>query len=74
MRSDNRGNSPRYHYSHLFVLSTRNITDRSHWMTYPASFSLNQIHDPGQAWNALTIGAYTTKTTLDEPEYQPVTA
>ena len=43
-------------------------------MTYPASLSLNQIHDPGQAWNALTIGAYTTKTTLDEPEFQPVAA
>ncbi|ENY3730683.1 hypothetical protein A3N51_05560 [Enterobacter kobei] len=48
--------------------------DRSHWMTYPASPSPNQIHDPGQAWNALTIGAYTTKTTQDEPEFQPVAA
>lgn len=61
-------------YPRLFVLSAGNITDRSHWMTYPASLSLNQIHDPGQAWNALTIGAYTTKTTLDEPEFQPVAA
>lgn len=59
-------------YPRLFVLSAGNITDRSHWMTYPTSLSLNQIHDPGQAWNALTIGAYTTKTTLDEPEFQPV--
>ena len=61
-------------YPRLFVLSAGNITDRSHWMTYPASLSLNQIHDPGQAWNVLTIGAYTTKTTLDEPEFQPVAA
>lgn len=61
-------------YPRLFVLSAGNITDRSHWMTYPTSLSLNQIHDPVQAWNALTIGAYTTKTTLDEPEFQPVAA
>lgn len=29
---------------------------------YPAVNSLEQVHDPAQSWNALTIGAYTEKT------------
>ncbi len=36
---------------------------------------LESIHDPGQAWNALTIGAYTEKQTIIEPVFsgwQPV--
>jgi hypothetical protein len=28
---------------------------------------VNQIHDPGQSWNALTVGAFTEKVTLTEP-------
>ncbi|MGM8709646.1 S8 family serine peptidase [Enterobacter hormaechei subsp. steigerwaltii] len=61
-------------YFHLFMLSAGNITDSSYWMTYPANLSLNQINYPGQAWNALTIVAYTTKATQEDPEYQPVAA
>lgn len=58
----------------LFVLSAGNIFDRNHWNTYPDSLSVNQIHDPGQAWNALTVGAFTEKTTLDYAEFRPVAA
>ena len=36
-------------------------------MQYPASLSVNQIHDPGQSWNALTVGAFSTKVNLNEP-------
>ncbi len=32
---------------------------------YPALNELQDIHDPGQAWNCLTVGAYTTKVTLE---------
>ena len=66
----NEGAFPR-----LFVLSAGNIVDRSQWGNYPASVSLNQIHDPGQAWNALTVGAFTAKTTITETDsshFQPV--
>jgi len=56
----------------LFVLSAGNIFDRTHWITYPDSLSVNQIHDPGQAWNALTVGAYTCKTTISEPDFQAI--
>ena len=30
-------------------------------MTYPDSLSTNLVHDPGQAWNAVTVGACTHK-------------
>jgi len=53
-------------FPRLFVLSAGNIDDRGHWAQYPASLSVNQIHDPGQAWNALTVGAFTKKVTITE--------
>lgn len=54
-------------FPRLFVLSAGNIDDPNHWAQYPASLAVNQIHDPGQAWNALTVGAFTSKVTLTEP-------
>lgn len=53
-------------FPRLFVLSAGNISDRDHWHQYPHSCSLNQIHDPGQAWNALTVGAFTSKVSITE--------
>lgn len=54
-------------FPRLFVLSAGNIDDRNHWMHYPASLAVNQIHDPGQSWNALTVGAFSTKIKINEP-------
>jgi hypothetical protein len=53
-------------FPRLFVLSGGNINDTNQWGQYPASLSVNQIHDPGQAWNALTVGAFTEKATITE--------
>ena len=53
-------------FPRLFVLSAGN-TERVHWANYPHSVSFNQIHDPGQAWNALTVGAFTEKVAITEP-------
>jgi hypothetical protein len=36
---------------------------------YPASNATDQVHDPGQAWNVVTVGAYTQKVTIHEPDY-----
>lgn len=36
--------------------------------TYPDSNHTDCIHDPAQAWNALTIGAYTEKDLIHEPD------
>lgn len=49
-------------YPRLFVLSAGNIRDLNAWAAYPASLSTNLVHDPGQAWNAITVGAFTHKT------------
>jgi hypothetical protein len=64
---DGNGEFPR-----LFVQSAGNIRDQHAWMDYPASLSTNLIHDPGQAWNALTVGAYTDKINTEDVTLQPV--
>ena len=43
------------------------------WNAYPASLSTRGIRDPGQAWNALTVGAYTEKVALTEADAQSYT-
>lgn len=55
------GLSPR-----LLIVSGGNIDDFSAWDNYPLSNSTDSIHDPGQAWNILTVGAYTEKTDITE--------
>lgn len=67
--ADNDGQFPR-----LFVLSAGNTTDIDAWNAYPDSLSTNLIHDPGQAWNALTVGACTGKVDIQARGYDPVAA
>ncbi|WJV27738.1 S8 family peptidase [Pseudomonas chlororaphis] len=47
-------------YPRLFVLSAGNA-DESKYGDYPSSNQADSIHDPGQSWNALCVGAYTQK-------------
>lgn len=53
----------------LFVISAGNnrslLPNVDHW----EQLHLAEIEDPAQAWNALTIGAYTEKTTNDDPSF-----
>jgi hypothetical protein len=42
----------------LIVVSAGN-TDPNAWAEYPSSNSTDGVHDPAQAWNALTVGAFT---------------
>lgn len=51
---DGQGQTPR-----LFVISAGNVNDHADWAKYPISNSTDSIHDPGQSWNALTVGAAT---------------
>ena len=67
---ENQGETPR-----LFVLSAGNVDDPNAWANYPDSNSTDSIHDPGQAWNALTVGAGTELIHITEPNasgYQPI--
>ena len=59
--SDGDGLSPR-----LLVVSGGNIVDNHAWIDYPNSNTSDSIHDPGQAWNVLTVGAFTEKTNITE--------
>jgi hypothetical protein len=59
----NQGASP-----NLFVVSAGNATqDLDAMKTYPDFNLTESIHDPAQAWNILTAGAYTEKITIDPP-------
>jgi hypothetical protein len=48
----------------LILISAGNVDDSHNWRNYPNDNLTNEVHDPGQAWNALTIGAFTEKTRI----------
>ena len=59
----------------LFVLAAGNIIDQNLWVEYPASNTTEGIHDPAQAWNALTVSAITDLTRITEDNadhYNPI--
>lgn len=49
----------------LMVLSAGN-TDLASRRDYPDSNLTDGVHDPGQAWNAITVGGYTEKALVDQ--------
>ena len=68
--SDIQGANPR-----LIVISAGNVDDNTDWEHYPDSNESDGIHDPAQAWNALTVGAHTNLTRITEPDtedFKPV--
>ena len=59
----------------LLVVSAGNVKDPSAWSLYPDSNDTDGVHDPAQAWNALTVGAYTELVHIAEPDtddYRPI--
>jgi hypothetical protein len=52
----------------LMCVSAGNIA-QEHLTDYPDRNALESIRDPGQAWNALTVGAYADRDALVEQEY-----
>lgn len=60
----------------LFTISAGNTDGNLTGMAdYPGYNLLQDIHDPGQSWNALTVGAYTNKVSITEDdcdEYSPL--
>ena len=66
--ASNEGQFPR-----LIVLAAGNTKDGDEWLAYPESLSTrNLIHDPGQAWNALTVGAFTEKIETEDENIEPI--
>ena len=67
---DGDGANPR-----LLVVSAGNVSDPNAWSNYPASNDTDGVHDPAQAWNALTVGACTDLVRITEPDaggYSPI--
>ena len=67
---DSDGANPR-----LLVVSAGNVRDPDSWSNYPDSNDTDGVHDPAQAWNALTVGACTGLVQITEPDaggYSPI--
>ena len=59
----------------LFVLCAGNIDEAALTPDHLKRSDVDPIHDPGQAWNALTVGALTEKALISDPNWrswQPV--
>lgn len=54
----------------LFIVSAGNIEDKEDFNAYPDSNQAASVKNPAQSWNALTVGAYTTKDQITDPDYQ----
>ena len=53
------------------IISAGNIRDRDiHTSDYPNLNDVESIENPGQAWNALVLGAYTEKINITHPDFQ----
>lgn len=59
-------------WKRLVLVSAGNIPNHR-WLEYPLSNQDYSIHDPAQAFNALTVGAYTLKDRIDLSKYPGVT-
>lgn len=58
----------------LIITSAGNV-DSTEWHNYSDSNLLSQVESPGQAWNVLTVGAFTNKSLISDPklsEYNPI--
>lgn len=51
----------------LIIISAGNVRDPDDWKRFPKSNITREVHDPAQAWNALSVGAYTEKTRITDP-------
>lgn len=57
-------------HKRLIIVSAGNVNDSIEWGHYHQSNLENSIFDPAQSWNALTVGAITNKTTINNSYYQ----
>ena len=53
----------------LFVLSAGNVNSSALSVDHLVRSDIDPIHDPGQAWNALTVGAMTEKSVISDPAW-----
>lgn len=51
----------------LIIISGGNVKEPEDWKRFPESNITCEVQDPAQAWNALTVGAFTEKTHISDP-------
>jgi hypothetical protein len=54
----------------LLIVSAGNVTDKAVAARYTAAQESDSIHDPAQAWNAITVGAYTDLEDIRDKSFQ----
>jgi len=52
----------------VFIVSAGN-SDSASRSTHPEHLATEHVHDPGQAWNAVTVGACTAMSDITEPDF-----
>lgn len=53
----------------LIIISAGNVEGDDLWKAYPDSNLVSSIQNPAQSWNALTVGAYTRKVIVNDPNF-----
>lgn len=53
----------------LFILSAGNVMLSNIQSNYLDRCDVETVHDPGQAWNALTVGAFTEKIMIEDKDF-----
>lgn len=60
----------------LILLAAGNVGDPDDWCSYPEANLAKSVQDPAQAWNAVTVGAFTFKDEIEnislKSQYTPV--
>lgn len=51
----------------LMLISAGNAEGFNNPANYPDALITDSIHDPAQSWNAITVGAYTALSTIEDP-------
>jgi hypothetical protein len=62
-------------YRRLMFVSAGNYRGEMTVANYPAANHTASVHDPAQAWNVVTVGAYTDKIMIQDPDlrgYNPL--
>lgn len=54
----------------LIILAAGNVGEPEDWNNYPEANLAKSIHDPAQAWNAVTVGALTFKDVIENSHFK----
>jgi hypothetical protein len=54
----------------LMLISAGNLRGDLNAADYPFRNEIEPIENPAQSWNAITVGAYTNKNTIEDPTYE----